>query len=261
MSGRFAGHIAVVTGAARGIGATVARRLAAEGAFVVLADLSDQAQDVAREIVADGGRAAAYKMDVTSPQSIETVLDAVEQDAGGLADMAVTCAGVLKIYDFLDLPKETWDFTLAVNLTGTFLVFQAVARRLVKAGQKGKLVGISSVAGRSGRPNVVDYAASKAGVISVVRSAALALAKHGINVNAVCPGVVDTPMTRQIHSGRAELAGITVQESLNQMLSTIPLGRIQTTDDVADVVLFLLSDAAGYVTGQAINADGGLEMD
>jgi NAD(P)-dependent dehydrogenase (short-subunit alcohol dehydrogenase family) len=173
----------------------------------------------------------------------------------------VTCAGVLKIHDFLDLPKETWDMTLAVNLTGTFLVFQAVARRLVAADQKGKLVGLSSVAGRSGRPNVVDYAASKAGVISVVRSAALALARHGINVNAVCPGVVDTPMTRDIHVGRAQLAGITVEESLNSMLKTIPLGRIQTPDDVADVVLFLLSDAANYVTGQAINADGGIEMD
>lgn len=255
------GHRVLVTGAARGIGATVARRLAAQGAFVALADLSDQTQVVVQEIVTGGGRAAAYKIDVTSPQSIESVLDAVEKDADGLVDMAVTCAGVLKIYDFLDLPKEAFDLTLAVNLTGTFLVFQAVARRLVAADKKGKLVGLSSIAGRSGRPNVVDYAASKAGVISVVRSAALALARHGINVNAVCPGVVDTPMTRDIHVGRAQLASITVEESLNSMLKTIPLGRIQTPDDVADVVLFLLSDAANYVTGQAINADGGIEMD
>jgi NAD(P)-dependent dehydrogenase (short-subunit alcohol dehydrogenase family) len=261
MSWEFEGHRVLVTGAARGIGATVARRLAAQGAFVALADLADQTQAVADEIVTGGGRAAAYKVDVTAPQSIESVLDAIEKDAGGLVDMAVTCAGVLKIHDFLDLPKETWDMTLAVNLTGTFLVFQAVARRLVAADQKGKLVGLSSIAGRSGRPNVVDYAASKAGVISVVRSAALALARHGINVNAVCPGVVDTPMTRDIHVGRAQLAGITVEESLNSMLKTIPLGRIQTPDDVADVVLFLLSDAANYVTGQAINADGGIEMD
>jgi NAD(P)-dependent dehydrogenase (short-subunit alcohol dehydrogenase family) len=132
---------------------------------------------------------------------------------------------------------------------------------LVLAGRPGRLVGISSISGRSGRPNTVDYAASKAGVISVVRSVALALAKYNITVNAVCPGVVDTDMTRVLHLDRAHLAGISLEESLNSMLSKIPLGRIQTPADVAAVVAFLLSDDASYITGQSINADGGMEMD
>jgi NAD(P)-dependent dehydrogenase (short-subunit alcohol dehydrogenase family) len=130
------------------------------------------------------------------------------------------------------------------------------------AGQRsGAFVAVSSVAGRGGRATAADYAASKAGVISVVRSAALALAPHGIRVNAVCPGVVDTPMTDAIHEQASRELGITREESIARMVAGIPLGRIETVDDVASAVEYLLSDGAGYVTGQALNVCGGLELD
>lgn len=261
MDGRFAGKVVFVTGAGGGIGAAVANRLAAEGAHVALADLNPAAvEQVAGAIVAAGGRASAHAVDVTNGEQIAQCLDSVERVAGQVT-MAATCAGIIKVYPFLELPRADWDRTLAVNLTGTFLVFQETARRLVATQQKGRLVAIASVAGRSGRPNTVDYAASKAGVISLVRSTALALAPHGINVNAVCPGVVDTEMTRGIHRSRAALQGITPEQSLSNMAKTIPLGRIQTVADVAAVAAFLFCDDAGYLTGQSINACGGLEMD
>ena len=132
---------------------------------------------------------------------------------------------------------------------------------MIEAGKPGSLVGLSSISARGGRPDSADYAASKAGVISLVRSAALAFAKNQININAVCPGIVETEMTRGLHERRAKMTGITPEESYAKILSTIPLGRPQTADDVADVVAFLLSKDASYITGQALNADGGMEFD
>ncbi len=261
MAGRFAGRTVLISGAAGGIGAAVARRLAGEAAHVALGDLAlAGAESLASELRAAGLRASAHRLDVTSGADVARVLDEVEKQAGPVS-LAVTSAGIIYISPFLEATREHWDRTLAVNLTGTFLVFQEVARRLVQRGESGRLVAISSISGRGGRADSVDYAASKAGVISVVRSAALALAPHKITVNAVCPGVVDTEMTRQIHSERAAAEGLSPEESLRRMAARIPLGRVQTAQDVADVVSFLLSDDAGYVTGQSINADGGMEMD
>jgi NAD(P)-dependent dehydrogenase (short-subunit alcohol dehydrogenase family) len=262
MAARFEGKTYFISGGGGGIAAGIAHRLCSEGAYVALGDLVlASAEKLAQELKAEGGNASAHLLDVTSAESVVKALDAAEKSSGRAVDGAITCAGIVKIYPFLDLPQAVWERTLTVNLTGTFLVIQEVARRLVKAGTKGRLVSIASVAGRSGRPNTVDYAASKAGVISVVRSAALAFAPYGINVNAVCPGVVDTEMTQAIHRERSKLTGITKEESLNNIIKTSPLGRIQTPSDVADVVTFLLSDEGGYITGQSINACGGMEMD
>ncbi|MHB8626488.1 MAG: SDR family NAD(P)-dependent oxidoreductase [Aggregatilineales bacterium] len=261
MPNMFEGRTALVTGAAGGIGSAIARRLAANGAHVALADVSAEgAESIAAQIRQSGGSAQGYRLDVTSFDEVRKVVAEVEKHFG-LVTLVATCAGIIRTYMFLDLPPDVWDLTMNVNLKGTFLVFQAIARRMVEAGSPGSMVGISSVAGRGGRASAVDYAASKAGVISVVRSAALAFAPHKITVNAVCPGIVDTEMTRSIHRDRSKISGITAEESLAKLVATIPLRRVETAEDVADAVTFLLSPQGGYITGQALNADGGLEFD
>ncbi len=257
----FRGKTALITGAAGGIGAAVAQTLGAAGAQVAVTDVSlGGAQAIAQAITAAGGSAAAFQLDVTAPESIQAVVQAVEAQFGVIS-LGVTCAGIIRIVPFLELTPELWERTLAINLKGTFLVLQALAQRLIDTQTRGSLVALSSVAGRGGRVNAVDYAASKAGVISVVRSAALALAAHGITVNAVCPGIVQTEMTLSIHRERAKLSGITPEESLAKLANTIPLGRIETAQDVANAIGFLLSPEGSYITGQAVNVCGGLEFD
>ncbi|MCL2730296.1 MAG: SDR family oxidoreductase, partial [Actinomycetia bacterium] len=219
---------------------------------------ADSASLTAEAIGGAGGTAAVYAVDVTDPDAVEEALGRVERDLGPLT-LAVGAHGIVRNHPFLELPAADWDATLAVNLKGMFVLLQKAARRAVAHGG-GAMVAVSSVAGRGPRATCADYAASKAGVISLVRSAALALAEHGIRVNAVCPGVVDTEMTRAIHRQKAEIDGITPQESFARQAAKIPLGRIEAPEEIADVVSFLLSAQSSYVTGQALNACGGLEM-
>lgn len=251
----------VVTGAAGGIGGDIARHLAQAGWAVGLLDLDGaRVGSLADELRAAGSRAASAAVDVTDPASVESALDTVSAELGAPGGL-VTAAGVIDKAPFLELEATAFRRTLDVNLIGTWLLMQRVARRMVADGTKGSIVAISSVAGRGGRPTAADYAASKAAVISVVRSGAQALASDGIRVNAICPGVVDTPMTDAIHRFNAEELGISREESVARMVATIPLGRIETGEDVARVAEFLLSDQAGYMTGQALNVCGGLEFD
>ena len=261
MQGRFEGAVALITGGAGGIGTGVALRLGREGAHVAVADLTrTQAEAVAQRVREEGGQASAHALDVTRAEDVERVLDEVERLAG-TATLAVTCAGIDSQFDFLDLPAEEWRKTLAVNLQGTFLVIQGVARRLRAQGARGHIVAVASAAAKRPNPTQAHYGASKAGVVNLVRSAGVALARDGIVVNAVCPGVVDTAMTQAIHMERSQLTHLSVEESLERMIQSIPIGRIETVDDVAHVVAFLLSEEASYMVGQAVNVCGGLAFD
>jgi NAD(P)-dependent dehydrogenase (short-subunit alcohol dehydrogenase family) len=248
-----------ITGGGGDIGAAAGAVLAAAGHPVVLADVDlSMAQQHASQIVEAGGRALGLVADVTDPDSLETALDAGVAELGPLGHV-VAAAGVISTTPFLEVDAAVWRRTIEINLTGTFLTLQASGRRLVANGG-GSIVAISSVAGRGGRADAADYAASKAGVISLTRSAALALAPSNVRVNAVCPGVVRTQMTEAIHEQRASAAGITPEESLTRMAATIPLGRVIGTEELAGTIEFLLSDAAAYITGQALNVCGGLEF-
>jgi NAD(P)-dependent dehydrogenase (short-subunit alcohol dehydrogenase family) len=225
---------------------------------VALLDVADTSETVGLVETA-GARAIGIRCDVRSPDALRRAVAEAESELG-TPSLAVAAAGVIRISSFLDLSEEDWDLTLDVNLKGTVFLFQAVARRMVDSGLKGSLLALSSVAARGPRPTSLDYGASKIGGISVCRSTAVALAPHGITVNAICPGVVDTPMTHDLHRRREELTGVPAATSLALMIERIALGRIATVDDVAEVALFLLSEQGSYVTGQSLNVCGGMEF-
>ena len=254
--GMFEGRNAFVTGAANGIGRGVALRLASAGAALALNDVDAAALEALVDEIRDaGGRAVGYPADVSSPAAMQAAVAEAAEALGPLT-LGVTSAGIVEIVPALELTEQAWDRMLGINLKGTFFTLQALARHMM-VGDGGRLVAIASVGAKIGRADAVDYTASKAGVTSVVRSLALALAPK-VQINAVCPGIVDTAMTPKIHKARAENAGITQQESIDALVGTIPMGRIQTTDDVARAVQYFLSDEADYVTGQALNVCGGL---
>ncbi len=254
------GKVALVTGAGRGIGREVALQLAQAGADLACLDIDpDAASETAARAQVHRVRAIPLAVDLAAVPAIEPAVARVV-GAMGRIDVLVSCAGVMQTKPLLDLTERDWNRILDVNLRGLFFCMQAAGRRMVEQ-KSGAIVNISSMAGRTGRPLAAHYCASKFGVIAVTRSAALAFAPYGVRVNAVCPGITDTPMWEQIDAERAELLGLPRGEPRAQFVRTVPLGRIATPDEIARVVVFLCSDAAAYVTGQAINVDGGLEMD
>src|SRR5687767_6936945 len=249
--------VAVVTGAAQGIGKAIAYRLAQDGFAVAIVDINAKALDEAkRDIEALGAETLALTADLTRVEDIEKVI--IRSAEWGQLSVLVNNAGRVIITPFLEITEQEWDDIMALNLKTVFFATQFAARRM-HAG--GRIVNLSSISGRSGRPDQAHYAAAKSAVISLTQSAALSFATRGITVNAVCPGVVDTPMTNRIHEIRASALGITPEESLSRMIARIPLGRIETPDDVAGAVSFLCSPDAAYITGQSLNVCGGMEMD
>jgi 3-oxoacyl-[acyl-carrier protein] reductase len=241
----FAGRRALVTGGASGIGLAVARRLTAAGAVVALLD-----RDPAVKGVADGLGAAALVADIVDDAAVEGAVDRSAVALGGPPDVLVSSAGVYRIARLLDMDAAAWDEVLDVNLRGTLLAGRAVARGLAAAGRRGAIVNLASTAAlvADASEPTAHYNASKAGVVALTRQMAAEWAPLGIRVNAVCPGVIDTPMLRLMDDPAA---------GERYLREGVPLGRLGTADEVAAVVAFLASDEASYVTGVALPIDGG----
>ena len=243
-------RVAVVTGAASGIGEGVARRLAADGHAVALIDFDgDGLRRVAAVLTGQGHTAAAFEADVADRHALERVYDAVRHDLGPVT-IVVTSAGIEAFDPIAAVTAEKWDHVIAVNLTGTFTCLQLAVPDMIKAGW-GRIVTISSSSAQSGAPNMAHYVASKGGVIGLTKAFARELADHGITANTIPPTIVDTPMARK---GEAD-GHVPSVDVLSKM---IPLGRAGTPDDIASACSYLCSDEGGYITGQIIGVNGGM---
>ena len=256
---RLVGKSAIVTGAGRGIGKATALRFAREGADVLVPDLDlASSQAAAKEIQALGRKGVPMQMDVTRMADIHRMVETAVREFGKI-DILVNNAGIVIVRDLLELTEAEWDRTMDVNAKAVFFCLQAVAREMVKR-KTGVILNASSISGRVGRPMLVDYCASKFAVVAITQSAALALAPHGIRVNAVAPGIVDTDMWVKIDREWGMLAGKPPGEMKRTRVEAIPLGRIETPEDVANLYTFLASDEASYITGQTYNVCGGLQL-
>ena len=246
--GLLDGKVSLVTGASRGIGRAIAAALAAQGAHVVLG-ARDEARmaEAVREIEGRGGRAEAVALDVCDRGSVEAAVARVLAGHGRV-DHLVNNAGVTRDNLLLRMKDEEWEQVLATNLTGVFLCTQAVLKPMLKQ-RGGRIVSITSVVGLGGNVGQANYAASKAGIVGFTRSVAREVASRGITANAVAPGFIETDMTLAM-----------TEKAREAVLEAIPMGRVGRSEDVAGAVLFLVSDAAAYVTGQVLTVDGGFHM-
>ena len=251
---RLEGKVAVVTGGARGIGAAIVERYIAEGAAVAIADRAiDQAELLAKDV---GDKAFPVPLDVTDQASIEVMVATVVGRTGGI-DILVNNAAVFDLAPVVDVTEKSWDLLFSVNVKGLFFTLQAVARRMIAQGRGGKIINMASQAGRRGEALVSTYCATKAAVISLTQSAGLDLIKHRINVNAIAPGVVDTPMWNEVDALFARYEGRPIGEKKRLVGAAVPYGRMGRPEDHAGAAVFLASADADYVVAQTLNVDGG----
>ena len=245
---RLAGKVALVTGAAQGIGKAVALLLARNGADIVVSDINlEKAEETVQEVQTLGRKALAVKVDVAKLDDVEKMVEAILAQFGRV-DILVNNAGIARDKLILRMTEEDWDAVLNINLKGTFNCTKAVVRHMSKQ-KSGKIVNIASVVGEMGNAGQGNYAASKAGVIGFTKTIAREFAQRGINVNAIAPGYIETPMTDALPEK--------VKEELKRM---IPMDRLGKPEDVAETVLFLVSDSSNYITGQVLNVNGGIYM-
>lgn len=244
-TGELAGEVAVVTGAAQGIGEAIARKLAANGAHVVVADLQAvKAEAVAASIRASGGSASAHPVDIADAGSVRALRAAVTEDVGP-ATILVANAARITIRPFLELTLDEWQTTIATNVTGSYLTVRTFCEPMIAAG-RGSIIVISSVNGLRGQIGLSAYNVSKAALVMLARTTALELARHGVRVNAIAPGDIATAVIDAV-ADQGEAQG------------TIPLGRYGRADEVAEMALFLASSRSSYTTGSVLGVDGGLD--
>ena len=246
---RFENKIVLVTGAGRGIGASIDKRFASEGAEVIVnySGNDEAAQKTVDEITATGGQAQKYKCSVNDSESVKVMIDEIIKEFGRI-DILVNNAGITKDGLMLRMTDEDFDRVIDVNLKGTFNCTKYVSKYMLKQ-KSGKIINISSVVGLSGNAGQVNYSASKAGIIGITKSAAKELSSRGITVNAVAPGYVDTDMTKVLSDNIR-----------NEILKNIPLQRMGNVEDISNCVAFLASEDASYITGQVISVDGGMHI-
>jgi acetoin reductase-like protein len=253
------GKVALITGGGQGIGRATALRLARDGARVVVVDVNpESARAVADEVSALGVEAMAAQLDVTNLAQVQDLVETVVGKLGRI-DILVQCAGIVQMKRLMEVSEAEWERVFAVNTKGLFFTLQAVAKQMIRQGG-GSIVNLSSISAQGPRPIQSPYAASKAAVLSITWSAAAALAPHGIRVNAVSPGVVETPMWEQIDREMATEFKQPFGEYRQGRLSQVPLGRFQTPEDIANAIAFLVGPEATEITGQTINVDGGFFM-
>jgi 3-oxoacyl-[acyl-carrier protein] reductase len=238
-------RVALVTGASRGIGRSIAEKLAARGAIVVAAARGENAAPVADVITKAGGRAESVSLDVTEPGAPERLVAATIERHKRI-DILVNNAGIARDQLMLRMKREDWDAVLATNLTAAFALTQAVLKPMIRQ-KGGRIISIGSVVGQSGNPGQANYAASKAGLIGFTKAVALEVASRGITVNVVAPGLIETDMTRAMTADARE-----------EWAAKIPLRRLGTPADIASAVCFLASDEASYITGHVLAVNGGM---
>ncbi|MDY0884455.1 SDR family NAD(P)-dependent oxidoreductase [Dongia soli] len=254
----LAGRRALVTGGGSGIGKSIVKALAAAGAWVAVTDKNgDAAAAVAKEV---GKDAISMPLDVTDAAATAQVFDKVIEEFGGL-DIVCANAGVSTMNKTIDLTEAEWDFNMNINAKGVFLTNQAAVRRWLASNSQGVIVNTASLAGKIGAPLLAHYSASKFAVVGFTQALAREVGKNGIRVNCVCPGFVRTGMQEREIEWEGKLRGMTPAAVREEYISLTPLGRIQEAEDVADIVVFLASDLARFLTGEAINASGGVLMD
>tara|TARA_R110000787_G_scaffold68914_3_gene153778 strand:+ start:16500 stop:17273 length:774 start_codon:yes stop_codon:yes gene_type:complete len=254
---RLAGKSALITGSARGIGLGFAERFIAEGATVAIADINLEAAQAAAKSLGDS--AYAVQMDVSDQASIDAAIAAVVDHSGKL-DILVNNAALFDASETVDITRATYEQLYAVNVAGTLFTMQAAAKQMIAQGHGGKIINMASQAGRRGEPLVLVYCSTKAAVISMTQSAGLDLIRHGINVNAIAPGVVDGEHWDHVDATFARLEGKKPGQKKAEVAANVPAGRFAVPDDLTGMAVFLASSEADYILSQTYNVDGGQWM-